>query len=221
MNKNQEVTMKKNLLIPAFFIFILFIIGCASFYANRYPGHYYAPTIAENIPIYNNFPPQPYEVIGEVGGSGAPASSWTGMGKRLREEAAKMGGDALVMAGQDRPYVGTYHSPGYSQTTGSAYGTADSYGGYTDVRVYGQSQTTYYPGTSTAMYGKRIRAVVIKFKSNIKIDKDYIEELIDKHPDMFGKDADGKGYWFKPPFRNDKHYFSTEEELNKLIDKKW
>ena len=154
--------MKKIILI---LLAALVLSGCASFYASRYPGNNYAPTIAANIPIYNNFPPQSYEVIGEVGGGGAPMSSWAGMGKRIREEAAKMGGDAIVIQQVDTPYVGTYNTPSTSTTNSSAYGSVYGNRNYATGQVYGQSQTTYYPGSSIPMYGKSVKAVVIKFKT--------------------------------------------------------
>jgi len=170
--------MKKLLTI----LLCLGLCGCASFYASRYPNDEYSPTSPDSIPVYNNYPPVPYEIIGEVGGNGAPLSSWQGMGKRLREYAAQMGGDAVVIAEQATPYVGTYTTPTTVDTTSSAYGTANTtwsgsaqvygnniYGqasGDTYGQAYGQSHTTINPGTSTPMYGKEVKAYVIKYKQS-------------------------------------------------------
>ncbi len=165
---------------------IMLISGCANFYSSRYPNSNYSPTIAEAIPIYNNFPPTPYEVIGEVGAEGAPASSWSGIVKRMREYAAQIGGDAIVIQNQATPYVGTYNTPTTVDTTstvhGSAYtnvqGSAYSSGNYiygqahgqTYGQAYGQSHTTINPGTSIPMYGKSVKALIIKFKEYKEVE---------------------------------------------------
>jgi len=155
---------------------------------------YMVPTIAGNIPIYNNYPPNDYEVIGELGAGGAPLSSWNGIGKRLREYAAQIGGDAIVIQSQETPYVGTYNTPTTVNTNSSVYGSAQTsvqgsaygsgnyiYGqaqGQTYGQAYGQSQTTIYPGSSIPMYGKSVRAVVIKFKSNLdNVTEENIPEI--------------------------------------------
>ena len=84
----------------------LFCGGCASASSSRYPGTIYAPTAPGTVPIYYNFPPVKYEVIGEVKYDGAPAARWSGAEKLLRVEAAKMGGDAIVIQEKERPIRG-------------------------------------------------------------------------------------------------------------------
>jgi hypothetical protein len=164
-------------------------MGCASFYCSRYPNNNYPPTVAENIPIYNNYPPTPYEIIGEVGGDGAPASSWGGIGKKMREYAAGIGGDAIVIQSQATPYIGSINTPTTISTTSSTYGSANTaitgsaqivgnniYGqasGQTYGRVYGQSETVIHPGSSTPMFGKSVRAFVIKFNSGLSQGRDF------------------------------------------------
>lgn len=170
---------------------VVFLTGCASFYCSRYPNNTYSPTVADNIPIYNNFPPSAYEVIGEVGANGAPASSWGGIGKRMREYAAQIGGDAIVIQDQATPYAGTYSTPGHSTTSssayGSAYGSAQIYGnsayGQAQGSAYGTSQTTYYPGQNIPMFGKSVKGAVIKFQTlNEKIvDDDKYGKISDKY----------------------------------------
>jgi len=149
---------------------VLFISGCANFYCSRYPNNNYSPTVASALPIYNNFPPVPYEVIGEVGADGAPASSWSSIGRRMREYAAQIGGDAIVIQSQESPYVGSYNTPTTATTTSSAYGSAHGSGNYVYGQVHGQSQTVINPGSSIPMYGKSIRAIVIKFIANKEND---------------------------------------------------
>ncbi len=174
LNKNGSI--KRISLFIINFLNISLLCGCATFYANRYPNDHYAPTLARNIPIYNNFPSEPYQVIGEIGGDGAPLSSWGGIGNRLREYAAQIGGDAIVIQQQGSRYVGTYNTPSYSNTTstvyGSSTGTAQVYGntiyGKSYGQAYGQSNTTYYRGSSIPMYGKSVKALVIKYSDPAK-----------------------------------------------------
>jgi len=152
----------KGLVIPALGVLL---VGCATATVNPYPNSGYAPSNPESVSVYYNFPPQPYKVIGEVYYSGAPAASWTGAGKLLRQEAAKIGGDAVVVQQQDTPYVGTITTPGY--VSGSTYGTTrGSYFGSSYVGNYSaQSSYVYSPPTATPLYGKRIVGIVIKFQS--------------------------------------------------------
>jgi hypothetical protein len=139
--------------------------GCATARVNPYPNSHYAPSNPQNVGVYYNFPPQQYEVIGEVYYNGAPAASWTGAGKLLRQEAAKIGGDAVIVQQQDTPYVGSITTPGY--INGSTYGTTmGSYSGSSYVGTYSaQSNYIYSPPTTTPLYGKQIIGIVIKFQS--------------------------------------------------------
>lgn len=141
------------------------LIGCATATVNPYPNAGYAPSNPQSVGVYYNFPPEPYKVIGEVYYSGAPAASWTGAGKLLRQEAAKIGGDAVVVQQQDTPYVGSITTPGYG--SGSTYGTTmGTYSGSSYVGSYSaQSSYVYSPPTTTPLYGKRIVGIVIKFQS--------------------------------------------------------
>lgn len=141
------------------------LTGCATATINPYPNKSYEPSNPQAVSVYYNFPPQPYEVIGEVYYSGAPAASWTGAGKLLRQEAAKIGGDAVVVQQQDTPYAGSITTPGYA--SGSTYGTAmGSYYGSSYVGTYSaQSSYIYTPPTTTPLYGKRIVGIVIRFQS--------------------------------------------------------
>ncbi|MFA5125340.1 MAG: hypothetical protein WC473_06010 [Patescibacteria group bacterium] len=228
------------------FAIAIFMSGCASFYCSKYPNCNYAATSAETIPIYNNFPPTPYEVIGEVGGDGAPASSWSGMGKRMREYAAQIGGDAIVIQSQETPYRGTYNTPTTVSTTSSVYGSAttSTYGsayrsgnyvygqsrGQIYGRAHGQSRTTINPGTSIPIYGKSVRAAVIKFKplGSSEVEKKTHDEqssidtrgYIEKYPEYFGLTDDAhkdKGkYWHKKK-DGTLIYFSTQQEMDKIL----
>jgi hypothetical protein len=158
---------------------ILFV-GCATARVNPYPNAHYAPSNTQNVGLYYNFPPQAYEVIGEVYYSGAPAASWTGAGKLLREEAAKIGGDAVVVQQQDTPYAGTITTPGY--VSGSTRGTEmGSYFGSSYVGNYSaQSSYVYSPPTATPLYGKRIVGIVIKFQSTPSANATPMSSLSDR-----------------------------------------
>lgn len=138
---------------------IPFLAGCATARAVRYPNVYYSPTDPNTIGIYYNFPPEPYEVIGEVAGSGAPAAGWEAVGKFMRQEAAKIGGHAIVIQRAGNVYAGTYVNPGSvtAQSMGMGFGST----------YYGTTTYTTSPGYAIPMYAKEAIGVVIRFKNNM------------------------------------------------------
>ena len=139
-------------------ILVVLVSGCATFSSQKYPiKESYVPTKPEDIAIFKFFPPVAYKPIGEVEARGAPASKWDSLHRRLKEEAAKIGGDAIVIQ-EGKEFSGIYTAPGSSTSTGSAYGSGGA--------VYGSSQTTYYPGPSVPMMKKQIIGVVIKYTEN-------------------------------------------------------
>jgi hypothetical protein len=165
------------------FIYLLILCclltGCASASVARYPSaHTYLPTNPNNVAVYTNFPPTEYETIGEIEGSGAPAATWGSVAWEMRKKAAEIGGDAVILLMQDTPFVGTINTPGSFQggTTGygsssgniSAYRTGNNvYGNYRGSDTYtSTSNYTYNPPTSTPLYGKYTRGVVIKYKTS-------------------------------------------------------
>ena len=93
-------------------------------------------------------PTVPFEIIGEVEARGAPAASWDSVEWYMREKAATIGGDAIVLVDRKEEYAGTYTTP----STGNAF----VYGNY----VY----YTYRPGSSYAMKRKHLVGLVIKWK---------------------------------------------------------
>ena len=141
--------------IICLFVLTVVMCGCATFSSQKYPiKESYPPTNPEDIAIFKFFPPVAYKPIGEVETKASPASKWSSLHRKLKEEAAKMGGDAIVIQ-EGKEFSGIYTAPGSSTTTGSAYGSGSA--------VYGSSQTTYYPGPSVPMMKKRIIGVVIKY----------------------------------------------------------
>ncbi len=140
------------------FVIAMLVSGCAYFSSQRYPiKENYAPTNPDKVAIFKFPPPTPYQTIGEVEAKAAPASNWDSLHRRLKEEAAKMGGDAIIVQ-EGKEFAGMYNSGGYASTTGNA-------------QVYGNSATfnanTYYsPTTSMPMMKKRILGVVIKYKED-------------------------------------------------------
>jgi len=142
--------------------------GCATAVARRYPNATYPPGDPATVEIFNHFPPTPYEVIGEVEYNGAPLARWGGAWQKLRQEAAAIGGDAVVIQVRDTPYVGSLVQPG--EITGNTSGTlsANTYGSGTYAHTTGTYQDSsnyqYTPPTVTPMYGKYVSGVVIKFK---------------------------------------------------------
>jgi len=93
-------------------------------------------------------PPVPFEVIGEVEGSGAALASWNTVRNYMRKKAASIGGDAIIIVSKKMPYIGTSHTP----DTAKAFIS----GNY----IY----YTYRPGTSYAIRGKYILGIVVKWK---------------------------------------------------------
>ncbi len=163
-------------------IFSIFLQGCATFYASRYPNNTYFPTDAKTVQIYYNMPPGEFEFIGEVSGEGAPASNQDNMLLRLKEYAAQIGGDAIIIQSIDHPFTGTITTPGTitGSTRGNAYtnfsGNVNPYSWYYSgqgtTNYNSQSYYTYTPPTVTPLFGKNIKALVIKFKPLTRIIKD-------------------------------------------------
>jgi hypothetical protein len=161
------------------FIIAILVNGCATASVTRYPSLYYPPTDPKNVAVYTNFPPAQYETIGKIEGSGAPAATWDSVAMEMRKKAAEIGGDAVVILVQDTPFVGTFNTPGsirgnttgYSNSSGNinAYGYGNNvYGSYRGSGTYrSTSNYTYTPPTSTPMYGKYARGVVVKYKSEV------------------------------------------------------
>lgn len=152
--------------------------GCATANVARYPSeHNYLPTNPNNVAVYTNFPPTQYEIIGEIEGSGAPAATWNSVAGEMRKKAAEIGGDAVIVLVQDTPFVGNINMPGSVRGSTTGYGTSSGninayksgnsmYGNYSGSGMYqSTSNYTYTPPTSTPMYGKYARGVVIKYKS--------------------------------------------------------
>ena len=76
----------------------LFVAGCISSRVTPHPAMFYPPTQPEAVQIFQ-FPPSiQFEVIGEVEVRGAAAASWSRVEWRLKEEAAKIGGDAVIIS---------------------------------------------------------------------------------------------------------------------------
>lgn len=140
--------MSKYIKISFIILFILLFGSCVRARVSPYPGFDYTPTDPEKIHIYYMPPPLEFEVIGEVEGRGAPAASWEAVENFMQDEAATIGGDAIVLISSREEYAGTYTTP--------SKGNAFVYGNY----VY----YTYQPGSSVAMKRKHIIGLVIKWK---------------------------------------------------------
>jgi len=117
----------------------------------------YAPTNPDKVAIFRLAPPTPYQAIGEVQVKAAHASNWNSLYRRLKEEAAKMGGDAIILQ-EGEQFAGMLNSGGSATTTG----TAEIYGNSATFNA----NTEYGPTTSIALMKKRIFGVVIKYKED-------------------------------------------------------
>jgi hypothetical protein len=143
------------------------LTGCATASVARYPNaQNIPPTNPANVSVYTNFPPVQYEIIGEIEGSGDQFASWDMVSDEMRKKAAEIGGDAVVIQVRDTPFVGAINRPGTIQ--GNTYGHVNSpYGNYGGSGIYqSTSNYTYTPPSSTPMYGKYARGVVIKYKNS-------------------------------------------------------
>jgi hypothetical protein len=88
--------MKINKLL--FIISLIFLPGCATFHsASYFDNGTYSPTEPKSVKIFYTIPPRNFVKIGEVSASGAPASNVDNMIEKLKTEAAKMGGDAILL----------------------------------------------------------------------------------------------------------------------------
>jgi hypothetical protein len=61
------------------------------------PDATHPPTSPTAVRVFNTVPPFPFERIGEVEARGAPAASWDRVVDSLREEAAKIGGEGVIV----------------------------------------------------------------------------------------------------------------------------
>ncbi len=83
----------------------LLAAGCAAPLAPnivRYPQFNYAPTDAKAVIIYKDPPPAQYEVIGEVRARIPADAPMDQFEQALREEAAKIGANGVVIVVEDR-----------------------------------------------------------------------------------------------------------------------
>ncbi|MBI3625436.1 MAG: hypothetical protein HY215_04730 [Candidatus Rokubacteria bacterium] len=137
-------------------------VGCAAPLAPnivRYPQFNYPPTDAKAVTIYKEPPPAQYEAIGEVRTripANAPMDQFE---QALREEAAKIGANGVVMVVQDRvteqkiqrPVMGAQQPVGASSTPGGGVATLPA-------------QTGRMEEVTIRVHEKEITGVVIRFK---------------------------------------------------------
>jgi len=99
------------------------------------------------VPVFFGAPSRPYDVIGYLTAESAPVRSRRGaVVAFMARRAQELGGNGLIVLGTGSQYVG-------SVSTGSVTGN-----------VYGQGFTATGFGTSTAMFGGKGDAVVIKLR---------------------------------------------------------
>lgn len=131
----------------ALLLSLLSLAGCARVSTISYPSASYMPTNARDIRIYHIHSPVQWEAIGRVSYLGPPWLSWESVYKRFQREAAKLGGDAVVIRSQDSPLVESYLEPRRTfGSSGQSKGPGD------------QPTPTVAPG-----YGKYAEGQIIKF----------------------------------------------------------
>lgn len=142
------VNMLKGIKLSSIIFLVLLFGACVRGRVSPYPGFDYPSTNSKDVMIYYMPPPLEFEIIGEVETRGAPAASWSSVEYDMRINAAKIGGDAIVLISSREQYAGTYTTQGQAN--------AFVYGNY----VY----YTYQPGSSVAMKRKHVVGLVIKWK---------------------------------------------------------
>jgi hypothetical protein len=190
---------------------MLFLTGCASANAVKYPNANFSSTNPDNVAVYSNFPPMKYKTIGEIEGSGAPATDWGSVSNAMRKKAAAIGGDAVIIQVQDTPFVGAINTPGHIRGTTNAVssgsGNLDAFA--SGNNVYGTysgsswghatSNYTYTPPTSTPMYGKYARGVVIRFDDSEGVlrvvGKEAFDSINYKRADLTEKENEIRKYY--------------------------
>ncbi len=83
-----------------FFLYILISVllaGCTTGAATRVTSISYTPTEASSLQVFFEKPSRPYTVIGFVSAQGDAYVKEAAVFKKLKEEAAKIGADALLM----------------------------------------------------------------------------------------------------------------------------
>jgi len=121
---------------------------CVKSRISTYPGFNYDSKDPVAVQVFNIPPTVEFEIIGEVEGRGAPASSWGSVEGSMKKKAASIGGDAIILVSKREPYVGTL------KTADRAH--AFVYGNY----IY----YTYQPGSAFSLKQKHIIGLVIKWK---------------------------------------------------------
>ncbi|MDP8234091.1 MAG: hypothetical protein P9M06_04755 [Candidatus Saelkia tenebricola] len=81
----------------------LFFQGCAAFQSIHYGEEYSPPTHVENIQLFSYNPEKGYVELGQVTVFGVTHSNRIHMLGRLKEMAAEMGGDAVVLQERKTP----------------------------------------------------------------------------------------------------------------------
>lgn len=100
------------------FLACLLLSGCASFEGKTLGGRAYPPTSPVNVKILEEAPAEPYEVIGDVSAEGQTFAVQENMKERLKEKAAEMGGEAIIL----KVKVDTYKVKDDGVIVGSTYG---------------------------------------------------------------------------------------------------
>lgn len=86
-------------------VLCLFIAGCASFDVTKSDeSRKYHPTNPEEVKILEKAPEVKYTVIGEIRAEGESLAIQDSMKQRMRQEAAAIGGQAIILEIKDVPY---------------------------------------------------------------------------------------------------------------------
>lgn len=119
--------------------------GCATFDIEKYTDKVYSPINPEDIQVLFIEPSEQYIKLAEFSGFGIVTSFDSAVMQKLKQKAASIGADAIILQYQGMQEVVPYREGGYifSESTGTM---------------------TYQP-SSEAMYTPEMIAIVVKFNS--------------------------------------------------------
>lgn len=145
--------------------------GCVSAKSQVAPYKLYPATDAKSVYVYKNYPPVPYEVIGEVRGRGQAYMSWDQVYDSMRKQAANIGGNGVVILSEATPVISTRYVPAsVNVNTTSPQITATSQTApVANTLGNMNASASYTPARTEEITEKVVSGVVIRFKQNTDV----------------------------------------------------
>ena len=151
-----------------FLALIMFLAGCASAKSQVAPYAFYPPVDENYVYVYHNYPPVPYEVIGEISGRGYSYSKWDSIYKQMKKKAAGIGGNGIVIISETTPVIATQHIPATVNVSTSSPQNSQNSQNDTSSTANTLSNmnatASYSPARTEEITEKVVSGVVIRFK---------------------------------------------------------